>query len=359
MKLFHVKFASCFKATPTAPRFWKHSFESCYIFPANVPAGQDGADSVSEATAKVSPSTPSASMPNWAANSISHAQPQPRSSEGGVPFAFYLDARFDTAVCSWNSLGWRLVVTIAQFGHWAQDTNPSLQHWRERWGESALASFANVTLPTGKTMNKAKNGDFWRFWLLGVLKDGKYGLSIGDIHQALNEGAGTAYAPELAFKHWKPNNFLSTSDFTHAEVVSAFDLPINATALGYYINDPQDLAQEPGKFSNYISSVKKVAPPELPIIVWETGGSTFNLTLAEQAEWAGLMLSKVQSHGLRGFNWWQWVDWAPYPSSPCNPSVSVTQCDLFHFGAHFLNGTAKPVWKVLVGGGAPEIGHDL
>ena len=57
-------------------------------------------------------------------------------------------------------------------------------------------------------------------------------MSIGDIHDALRAGAGTAYDPLLAFKHWKPANFGFTSDLTHGELVEAFDLPINATALG-------------------------------------------------------------------------------------------------------------------------------
>ena len=57
-------------------------------------------------------------------------------------------------------------------------------------------------------------------------------MSIGDIHAALQDGAGSAYDPLLAFKHWKPANFESTSDLTHEELVDAFDLPINATALG-------------------------------------------------------------------------------------------------------------------------------
>jgi len=60
----------------------------------------------------------------------------------------------------------------------------------------------------------------------------RYGLSIGDIHSALRDGAGASYDPLLAFKHWKPANFEFTSDLTNDELVAAFDLPINATALG-------------------------------------------------------------------------------------------------------------------------------
>lgn len=179
-----------------------------------------------------------------------------------------------------------------------------------------------------------------------MLKDGKYGLSVGDIHAALTVGAGSAYAPLLAFKHWKPANFLSTSDLTHEELVSAYDLPINATALGYYVNDAPSLAKEPAAFEDYITGVKAVAPPSLPIIVWETGGSTYKLTLAEQAAWAKMMVDTITKHGLFGFNYWQFIDWAPYPMSPCQ---GQTNCELFHFGAHFLNGTAKPVWDVLLG----------
>ena len=66
-------------------------------------------------------------------------------------------------------------------------------------------------------------GDFWRFWLLGVLKHGTYGLSIGDIRAALVKGAQGAFDPEVAFKHWRPANLLGLTDMTHAEVVDAFD----------------------------------------------------------------------------------------------------------------------------------------
>ena len=41
---------------------------------------------------------------------------------------------------------------------------------------------------------------------------------------------------------------------TLAETKDAFDLPINATALGYYVNDPKALAQEPAAFGAYIDS---------------------------------------------------------------------------------------------------------
>ena len=30
---FHTKFAACLKQSPGVPRFWKHSFESAYVFP--------------------------------------------------------------------------------------------------------------------------------------------------------------------------------------------------------------------------------------------------------------------------------------------------------------------------------------
>jgi hypothetical protein len=118
----------------------------------------------------------------------------------------------------------------------------------------------------------------------------------------------------------------------------------------YYVNDGASLAQEPAAFGAYIDSVRAVAPPSLPVIVWETGGSTFNLTLAEQSAWATMMMDTAKSKGVDGFNWWQFVDWAPYPTEPCDARTpqGVTQCELFHYGAHFVNGTAKPVWDVLV-----------
>jgi hypothetical protein len=60
-----------------------------------------------------------------------------------------------------------------------------------------------ITLPhkTEHGMSKAKFGDFWRFWLLGVLKQGTYGMSVGDIYGGLAAGSGTSYVPGLAFKH--------------------------------------------------------------------------------------------------------------------------------------------------------------
>ena len=65
-------------------------------------------------------------------------------------------------------------------------------------------------------------------------------------------GAGGSFAPELAFKHWKPGNFLFETDMTQDEIKAAFDLPINATALGYYVNDAAALAKEPAGFRDYI-----------------------------------------------------------------------------------------------------------
>ena len=50
-----------------------------------------------------------------------------------------------------------------------------------------------------------------------------------------------------------------------------FDLPINATALGYYVNDIETMRTEPAAFQNYIRNVKAVAPKHLPIMDWETG----------------------------------------------------------------------------------------
>ena len=85
----------------------------------------------------------------------------------------------------------------------------------------------------------------------------------------------------------------------------------NLNPIRYYVNDATTLAQEPSGFSNYIDSVRSVAPSSLPVIVWETGGSTFNLTLPEQATWAKMMMATAESKGVKGFNWWQFVDWAP------------------------------------------------
>jgi hypothetical protein len=127
-------------------------------------------------------------------------------------------------------------------------------------------------------------------------------------------------------------------------VKEAFDLPINATAMGYYVNDPASLETQPTAFSNYIQDVKSVAPPGLPLIVWETGASTRNLTEAQQAKWATLMMQTVAKEGVAGFNWWQFIDWAPTPSQPCKGD---TQCQLLHFGAHNLDGSPKEVWSAL------------
>ena len=187
MIAFHTKFASCLKQSPGVPRFWKHSFESTYIFPNEM------------TNAEVAATAPAAN---------------------------------------------------AKFQQWAEDNNPDIRHWAQRWEEGEfLANFSMITIPhaTEHPMSKAKFGEFWRFWLLGVLKHGRYGLSGG-----LAAGAAPSCIPGLAFKHWKPNNLLGLSDLTLAEVKEAFDLPTNATALGYYVNDPASLAKEPAAFSNYI-----------------------------------------------------------------------------------------------------------
>lgn len=123
-----------------------------------------------------------------------------------------------------------------------------------------------------------------------------------------------------------------------------------ATALGYYVNDPTALAAEPAAYTQYVESIKAVAPKQLPIIDWETGASTYNLTLAQQAEWATLMLETSKKEGVAGFNWWQFVDFAAMPSNPACVWPNVAHCELYHFGAHYTNGTAKPCWAVLAKG---------
>ncbi len=355
MTAFHTKFATCLNQSPGVPRFWKHAFESAYIFPQHM------------SSAQITATAPAANE---------------------------------------------------KFQAWARDQNADIRYWAERWAEGEyLTNFSMITIPhqTQHPMSKAKFGDFWRFWLLGVLKQGKYGLSIGDIYSGLAAGAGRSYVPGLAFKHvrhpqrliaflllfhfcrpsqvsvalhsaqWKPKNFLGLSDLSTAELKEAFDLPINATAMGYYVNDPLSLKTEPSAFAAYIRDVKSVAPSALPLIVWETGASTRNLTEAQQAKWGSLMMQTLVAEGVAGFNWcasciilffedvfgpheiwsgdrqcietsipethtdnyacrWQFIDWAPTPSQPCQGD---TQCQLLHFGAHHLDGSPKPVWSVL------------
>jgi hypothetical protein len=289
MVQFHTQFAQCLKASPTVPRFWKHSFESAYVFPQTMTNNQ---------VAKTAP----------AANE--------------------------------------------KFQHWAQDTNADIGHWAERWNEKGyLKNFSQITIPhiTKHGISPAKFGDYWRFWLLGVLKQGKYGLSIAEIYGGLADGAGASYSAGLAFKHWKPANLLSTlTDLTTAEVKEAFDLPINATALGYYVNDEPSLAKEPGAFQAYVRSVKAVAPPALPLIMWETGASTYNLTESQQATWAKMMMATSKAEGVAGFNWWQFIDWA----APIKPCSRLAQCQKLHFGAHTSDGKPKAVWAVLNSAGA-------
>ena len=242
-----------------------------------------------------------------------------------------------------------------KFRIWARDTNPDIGHWARRWNEvNFLHNFSQITIPhkTQHPPSAAKYGDYWRFWLLGVLKNGTYGMSIGDIYGGLAAGANGSYAPGLAFKHWKPQNLEGSTDLTVAEVKEAYDLPINATALGYYVNDVASLAKEPASFQAYVRNVRAVAPPALPLIVWETGASTWNVTEAQQASWAKMMMATAIAEGVAGFNWWQFVDWAPTPSlQPCTRHCGAppcdTQCQLLHFGAHRLDGTPKPVWDVL------------
>jgi len=239
MLLFHEKFAKCLRQSPGVPRFWKHAFESAYYFPQQ------------KSNAEIAKEAPTA---------------------------------------------------ISKFQRWAQDTEPSISHWAERWAEPNLSTFSEITLPhhANHTMSKAKLGDYWRFWLLGVLRDGKYGLSIGEIYSSLAAGSGAAYSPQLAFKHWKPGNFERLTDMTMDELKAAYDLPINATALGYYVMDGASLQAEPAAFTQYIQDVKAVAPKDLPIIDWETGAPTNNMTEEQQAEWASKMMATSVKEGLTG-----------------------------------------------------------
>lgn len=272
---FHTKFASC--VAPQAKdgiKYWKHSFESCYLFPA-----------------------PAAAMSAIAAK---------------------------------------------KFSDWARANNSDLSHWQTRWHMPNLTSWSDIVPPTNEG-NKPFVSDYWRFWLLGVLRSGDYGLSIGEIMAALQHGAKSnpqdAFQPLLGFKHWKPHNFVQDTDLTESELRLAYDLPINVTAMGYYVNTPSQLALEPAGINSYINLTKYYAPAELPVLMWETGASTLNMSLSQQAQWASLMQHAASQGGLEGYNWWQFIDWSP--------QVDVPDKQQFHFGAHFVNGTAKPAWKVL------------
>ena len=55
-----------------------------------------------------------------------------------------------------------------------------------RWTDKSFANFSEIVLPHKNPKpqlpaHMAKLGDFFRFWLLAVLKDGTYGLSLDDI----------------------------------------------------------------------------------------------------------------------------------------------------------------------------------
>ena len=63
-----------------------------------------------------------------------------------------------------------------------------------------------------------------------------------------------------------------------------------------------ELAQEPGLFDTYVNATRAVAPPALPMVVWETGASTFQLSPAQQASWLAMVEAGVARHGLLGFN---------------------------------------------------------
>ena len=134
---FHAKFAACLKQSPGVPRFWKHAFESAYVFPQKM------------------------------SNSQIH-KTAPAANE--------------------------------KFQRWARDTNPDIGHWAQRWGEDHfLTNFSMITIPhqTKHPLSKQKFGDFWRFWLLGVLKQGKYGMSIADIYGGLTVSPISPVSPSL------------------------------------------------------------------------------------------------------------------------------------------------------------------
>ena len=54
-----------------------------------------------------------------------------------------------------------------KFQQWAEDQNPDIGHWAARWNEGgSLKNFSMISIPhqIGQPFNKAKFGDFWRFW---------------------------------------------------------------------------------------------------------------------------------------------------------------------------------------------------
>ena len=64
--------------------------------------------------------------------------------------------------------------------------------------------------------------------------------------------------------------------------------------------DGASLQAEPAAFAQYIQDVKAVAPKDLPIIDWETGAPTNNMTEEQQAEWASKMMATSVKEGLAG-----------------------------------------------------------
>lgn len=135
--------------------------------------------------------------------------------------------------------------------------------------------------------------------------------------QALQKGAGGAYEPQLGFKHWKATNFIATTDLTPAELRSAYDLPINVTALGMYCSGGDPLLPSTcipsgnttqGDLEKYVSLTKQFAPPRLPILIWETGSSTRLLPEEEQIVWAALVEATCKKYSLLGY--------ASFPLSP-------------------------------------------
>tara|TARA_Y100000310_G_scaffold321043_1_gene378142 strand:- start:3988 stop:5697 length:1710 start_codon:yes stop_codon:yes gene_type:complete len=227
-----------------------------------------------------------------------------------------------------------------------QDKNPDLSYWNTRWDEN-YADWESVELVASDhsswdgywnqkgeepyKSSKEKWGDYYRFLLLGIHKDGDYGLSLSEIEDALQKYDTDAI---LAFKNFKPSRFKWESDLTDAELADIFSFG-SVIPLGYYPKDSTDIGGQ--GLIDYINDVKALTSK--PIIIWESGVSTYEFTEEEQKTWIENLDAISKQEGLIGYNIWMHQD--------SYPKIGVSQGKEDLFGLKDEGGNPKPAWNVL------------
>jgi hypothetical protein len=234
----------------------------------------------------------------------------------------------------------------ARWRDYLRDRNPDLNFWNQRWGgeDGHYASFDEIQLPMRvrdywtnyyeqkKIQPRESSPAMWRdcfdFLIVGIGRDGRYGLSFPRIAAAIRAGDPGAlliwkaqdpirYAWELGYlEEWKAGRMPPEAQ---AIVDTAYDYPgIDMIAIDGYPNPMADPAARERELSfapnaertdALIASIGLIASIKHPVFCQEFGIDGYQWTQQERARYLVNALKYYQSHGFLGYNLWQNIDY--------------------------------------------------